>query len=80
MPTTSARSVDGAVRSPGEVGHVWLRRRPDTPAAHEYLGATAERREGGWESLGDLGYLDGEGYLYLTDRDSDMILVGGPNV
>src|SRR5207248_1730770 len=33
-----------------------------------------------WESLGDMGYLDADGYVYITDRDTDMILVGGQNV
>ncbi|KAB2384880.1 AMP-binding enzyme, partial [Actinomadura montaniterrae] len=36
--------------------------------------------EGGWESLGDMGWLDEDGYLYLADRDTDMLLVGGANV
>ena len=35
---------------------------------------------GGWESLGDIGWFDEEGYLYLADRRTDMILVGGANV
>lgn len=35
---------------------------------------------GGWESLGDLGYMDAEGYLYLSDRQTDMILSGGANI
>ena len=34
----------------------------------------------GWESLGDMGWLDEDGYLYLGDRAQDMILVGGSNV
>ena len=34
----------------------------------------------GWESLGDIGWFDEEGYLYLADRRTDMILVGGSNV
>ncbi|MBT6274143.1 MAG: acid--CoA ligase, partial [Chromatiales bacterium] len=33
-----------------------------------------------WESLGDMGWLDDEGFLYLTDRRTDMILTGGANV
>ena len=34
----------------------------------------------GWESVGDMGWFDDDGYLYLADRQSDMILVGGSNV
>ncbi|WP_299689948.1 AMP-binding protein [Hydrocarboniphaga sp.] len=36
--------------------------------------------EDGWASLGDVGYLDAEGYLYLTDRQSHMIISGGVNI
>jgi len=49
-------------------------------APYRYVGATAKTAPDGWESLGDLGYLDDEGFVYLTDRDADMILVGGANV
>ncbi len=35
---------------------------------------------GGWESIGDIGWFDADGYLYLADRRTDMILVGGANV
>jgi bile acid-coenzyme A ligase len=64
---------------PGEMGEVWLRSTREK-ATYRYLGAEARTREGGWESLGDLGRLDEEGYLYLGDRMQDMILTGGSNV
>jgi long-chain acyl-CoA synthetase len=34
----------------------------------------------GWSTLGDIGYLDDEGYLYLTDRKAYMIISGGVNI
>jgi bile acid-coenzyme A ligase len=64
---------------PREVGEVYLKRSEDAPVTYRYVGASAKSRDG-WESLGDLGFLDEEGYLYLTDRLNDMILVGGANV
>ncbi len=64
---------------PGEMGEVWLRSFRDTPT-YRYVGASARTRPGGWESLGDMGYLDADGYLYLGDRSSDMILSGGANI
>jgi bile acid-coenzyme A ligase len=71
---------DGEELPPGEVGTVWLRRGEDAPPSYRYIGAEAKARDGGWEALGDMGRMDADGYLYLTDRDSDMILVGGANV
>jgi bile acid-coenzyme A ligase len=65
----------------GQVGEVWMRRGPDQPGGpYRYVGAVARARPGGWESVGDMGHLDAQGYLYLADRQSDMILVGGSNV
>jgi bile acid-coenzyme A ligase len=63
----------------GAVGEVFLRRPPGTPPSYRYIGAEP-RRHGDWESLGDVGWFDADGYLYLADRHSDMILVGGSNV
>jgi hypothetical protein len=40
----------------------------------------ASRSAAGWTTLGDIGYLDAEGYLYLTDRKANMIISGGVNI
>ena len=70
----------GAPLRAGEQGEVWLRSvTRDTPS-YRYVGAEARTREGGWESLGDVGWLDADGFLYLGDRMTDMILSGGSNV
>ena len=65
----------------GEIGNVWF----DTPgAAMEYHGdpeKTAENRSPqGWYTMGDVGRVDDDGYLYLTDRRTFMIISGGVNI
>jgi bile acid-coenzyme A ligase len=74
----SVRDADWRDLPPGHVGEIWMRPEDDRPT-YRYIGATARARDG-WESLGDMGSFDAEGYLYLADRQSDMILVGGANV
>lgn len=71
---------DGETLAAGEVGEVFLRPLAGQGSSYYYLGAEAKAIEGGWESLGDMGWMDAEGYLYLTDRRSDMIVVGGANI
>jgi bile acid-coenzyme A ligase len=71
--------VAGNELPPGEQGEVWLRSGRAEPTYH-YVGAEARTREGGWESLGDMGWVDDGGYLYLGDRMQDMILSGGANI
>ena len=75
-----AMSEDGKPLPPGEVGEIYMRRPEGAPPSYKYLGATAKTLPGGWESLGDIGWFDEDGYLYLADRRTDMILVGGSNV
>jgi bile acid-coenzyme A ligase len=70
---------DGRVLPAGQQGEVWLRSQRSTPS-YRYVGAEARVLPGGWESLGDVGWVDEDGYLYLGDRSQDMILVGGANV
>ena len=71
---------DGQILAAGEVGEIYMRRPEGMPPSYKYIGATAKTLEGGWESLGDIGWFDADGYLYLADRRTDMILVGGSNV
>ena len=56
-----------------------MRPRPGSQPTYRYIGSTAKTRDG-WDSLGDLGWFDEEGYLYLADRRVDMFTVGGRNV
>jgi acyl-CoA synthetase (AMP-forming)/AMP-acid ligase II len=77
----SVREVEGGGPVPtGEVGEVCLR---SGSVMREYWNRpveTAEVLDGGWLRTGDMGYQDGRGYLWLTDRAKDMIISGGENV
>ena len=75
-----AFSPDDKMLGPRETGEIYLRRDPSLPPSYHYVGAEPRTLPGGWESLGDIGWFDEDGYLYLADRRTDMILVGGANV
>jgi bile acid-coenzyme A ligase len=74
------RDEDGKPLPPGEIGEIWMRRGADEPIPYRYLGASARSAGENWESLGDNGQFDADGYLFLADRSADMIVVGGSNV
>jgi long-chain acyl-CoA synthetase len=84
FPWVELRIVDpatGADCARGEVGEVWTR------SVQNFKGYWARPDEtartvtpDGWLKSGDAGYLDDEGYLFLTDRVKDMIISGGENV
>ncbi len=75
------RGDDGQELPIGEIGEIYLRiaSYPD----FTYHGKDEKRREIGWDDLvtvGDMGYLDADGYLFLCDRKNDMVISGGVNI
>lgn len=62
----------------GRIGHIWMRR--GTEPTYRYLGGQSRRTHDGWDSLGDLGFLDADGYLTVIERASDVIDVAGTPV
>jgi long-chain acyl-CoA synthetase len=82
-PGTEVRILDreGAALPPGETGLVYIR--PYGGARFEYHG-DAEKTRDAWVddafTVGDIGHLDEEGFLYLTDRASDLVIRGGVNI
>ncbi|ACG78926.1 long-chain fatty-acid-CoA ligase [Phenylobacterium zucineum HLK1] len=69
----------GQERPVGEVGEVYFRPAGGPGSTYHYLGSTP-KRVGEWETQGDLGHVDEEGYLYLSDRRNDLIISGGANI
>jgi fatty-acyl-CoA synthase len=74
---------DGNELAPGEIGSVYFERDVVPFEYHNDPAKTAEAinpQHPTWTTVGDLGYLDEDGYLYLTDRKSFVIISGGVNI
>ncbi len=79
--TLSIVDDDGRDLPPGEIGTIYVRRHDGAPEYHGDPAKTAASRlPDGRFTVGDLGWLDGEGFLYLADRRVDLIITGGSNV
>jgi long-chain acyl-CoA synthetase len=65
----------------GEIGLIYCRQPayPDFTYTNNAEARSAIEREGLW-GVGDMGYLDADGYLYVADRKSDMVISGGVNI
>lgn len=72
--------ADGRRLSPYEVGEIVAKGQAAFLGYHNDAEATAKAFAGGWFHTGDLGYLDQQGFLFITGRSSDMYISGGLNV
>lgn len=84
IPTTmcEVRVVDdsGEQVPPGQPGEILARAAYSMDGYYEMPEKTAETVENGWIHTGDIGTRDEDGYFYIVDRDSDVIVSGGMNV
>jgi fatty-acyl-CoA synthase len=74
------RDPDGKPLPPGQAGEICLRGAKITQGYWRDEKKTAASFYGDWFRTGDVGYLDDDGFLYLTDRVKDMIISGGENI
>jgi fatty-acyl-CoA synthase len=71
---------DGRELPPGEPGAVYFAGGRPFEYHNDAEKTASVMNERGWRTLGDIGYLDEDGYLYLTDRRAHMIISGGVNI
>jgi acyl-CoA synthetase (AMP-forming)/AMP-acid ligase II len=73
-------SDDGTELPAGSTGTIWFSGTQRFEYHNDPAKTASAYNERGWNTLGDMGYVDDEGYLYLADRRTDLILSGGVNI
>jgi acyl-CoA synthetase (AMP-forming)/AMP-acid ligase II len=71
---------DGAEQPAGEPGVIYFEGGVPIEYHNDPEKTKRAYHERGWSTIGDVGYLDADGFLYLTDRKDFMIIVGGVNI
>jgi long-chain acyl-CoA synthetase len=71
---------DGSLAAPRQEGVVYFENGPKFDYHNDPKKTADAYNEHGWSTIGDIGYVDEEGFLYLTDRKSNMIISGGVNI
>ncbi len=71
---------DGDELPPGQPGEIYFEGGFDFEYLNDPDKTASSRDPRGWKTVGDIGYVDEEGYLYLTDRRHHMIISGGVNI
>ena len=81
-PIVKVKAVksDGTDAAPFETGELWIWGVMNLSEYWNKPEATAETLTDGWVHTGDIGHLNEEGYVFITDREKDMVLRGGENV
>jgi acyl-CoA synthetase (AMP-forming)/AMP-acid ligase II len=82
IPTAPVHVVgeDGLECPIGESGELYFEGGPDFEYFKDPAKTASVYNDRGWRSLGDMGYVDRDGYLYLTDRSTFTIVSGGVNI
>lgn len=70
----------GEVLEAGEIGQVYFAGGPRFEYLNDPAKTAAVRHSQGWTTYGDIGHVDAQGYLFLSDRRADLILSGGVNI
>ncbi|MGV0744094.1 fatty-acid--CoA ligase FadD4 [Mycolicibacterium sp. XJ870] len=71
---------DGNELPAGQAGEIYFEGGADFEYLNDAEKTASSRDSHGWKTVGDIGYLDEDGYLYLTDRRHHMIISGGVNI
>ncbi len=65
----------------GEIGMIWVKSHPGEEFEYFHDPEKTDRNQrGAWYTLGDVGYLDEDGYLFLSGRSAELIISGGVNI